>query len=301
MELESSTGWSCTAAIVSESPTAPIATSATPEPYMIVESRRCPGFPKHPGEAGHEPQEQHQAQAAEQRLHRQLGVLVGQERTDLARTPVVVRRLARDQVRRPRQSQTGRLTRPPTGQQSNCSSHPPLGGRDNRSPILDGRRAPCKGSASATGATVVGHPGRAASTGRACAQARPRGPPMPWRSASPASSRSTVPPKRLLGGALEPGELALDRRDVLGQHRLAQLEQHRPQPADDLDRRRAVLADLGHAEREVVLPALRGHDDAQPALVVVELPAPVEAGRRTDQRERVLEVVEHLRSRSSGR
>ena len=59
---------------------------------------------------------------------------------------------------------------------------------------------------------------------------------------------------------------------------------------------RPVLADLRHAEREEVLPALARDDDAQPAGVVAQLAAPLEA-RRAHHAQQLLEVVEHLDGR----
>ena len=70
--------------------------------------------------------------------------------------------------------------------------------------------------------------------------------------------------------------------------------QRRPQPARHLDRPRAVLPDLGDAERQQVLPSLAGDHHPKRSRVVAVLPVPPEPRRAADHREDVLEVVEHL-------
>ena len=65
---------------------------------------------------------------------------------------------------------------------------------------------------------------------------------------------------------IESDELVEHGRAPLRQDGLSERLEHRAQSPDDLDRRRAVLADLGHAEREVVDPASDGQDEP---LVVV--------------------------------
>ena len=58
----------------------------------------------------------------------------------------------------------------------------------------------------------------------------------------------------LCHGCLEPGQLRVDGCTVLGTHVLTQVEQERAKAPDDLDGASAVLADLGDAERQVILP-----------------------------------------------
>ena len=62
-------------------------------------------------------------------------------------------------------------------------------------------------------------------------------------------------PERQRDRGFEADELVLDRRAVLGEHGAVQLLQHRAQAPRHLHRGRAVAADLGHAESEVLVPA----------------------------------------------
>ena len=77
-----------------------------------------------------------------------------------------------------------------------------------------------------------------------------------------------------------------------GKTGLRELLEHRAQATHDLDRRGAVLADLRHAQREVVGPASDGDDE--PARHVVERRARVGEIDLTDLAKQVLEVVDHL-------
>ena len=91
---------------------------------------------------------------------------------------------------------------------------------------------------------------------------------------------------------VESSELAQHRLAPLRQDRLRELLEHRAQATHDLDRRGAVLADLRHAQREVVRPASDGDDE--PAGHVVERRPRVREIDLTDLAKQVLEVVDHL-------
>ena len=118
---------------------------------------------------------------------------------------------------------------------------------------------------------------------------------MPCRSERPARSRSTVPPHFAGNGRIESCELLEHRLTPLGEHRLRELLEHRAKPSHDLDRRVAVLADLGHAEREVVRPA--ANRDHEAAVHVADGEAAIGQVRLAHEPEQVLEVIQHLHGR----
>lgn len=103
--------------------------------------------------------------------------------------------------------------------------------------------------------------------GGACSLGGPEGPgqPLPTRSSWARSAHPLDvalagqvdvdrPRKTPLDGHLEPRQLGVDRTAVLRPDVRAERVQHGPEPPGDLCRPGAVLADLGHAEREVVGP-----------------------------------------------
>ena len=65
----------------------------------------------------------------------------------------------------------------------------------------------------------------------------------------------------LLDRRVQTGQLGDDRRTMPGEHRLDQLVEHGAQAPHDLDRGDTVLANLGDAEREEVLPATNSNDE----------------------------------------
>ena len=83
---------------------------------------------------------------------------------------------------------------------------------------------------------------------------------MPCGSAMVARSRSTEPAKATATLSSSRAQLFLDSRPPLARDRVANCLEHRAQAPVDLDRARAVLADLGDRERDDVVPAA-GRDD----------------------------------------
>src|ERR687888_17566 len=67
--------------------------------------------------------------------------------------------------------------------------------------------------------------------------------------------RVDSPREAFLDGLLQPRQLRVDRPAVLRPHLRPELLQHRPEPPNHLGRPRAVLPDLCHPEREVIVPA----------------------------------------------
>ena len=64
----------------------------------------------------------------------------------------------------------------------------------------------------------------------------------------------------LVDRRVEPPELVVDCRPVLGLDPLSEILEQRPKPPDHLDGRAAVLADLGERELHDVVPAARPDD-----------------------------------------
>ena len=96
-------------------------------------------------------------------------------------------------------------------------------------------------------------------------------------------------------GVVQALELEYDRLATLEEHRVGELLEHRPQPPYNLDRRVPVLADLGHAQRQVVLPP--PNRDHEACLHLLERCCSVGKIGLTHQPEEILQVVEHLDGR----